>query len=104
MKKVLIALAVFAAICGWLYLKQEKPIGAGGGSGIEFWYSSATTTQYTVGTSWWNAPSLPQDSSRGYAMFCNNSVVTNNFIYLGLGATTTGPSIQISPATCYEMN
>lgn len=96
-------------VAGFMLLgfkQREKPTGAGGGSGVQFYYTTATSTNFTIGTSWTaNAsPLLPADSSRGYIDFCNNSIVANDAIYLGLGATSSSVSgIRIPTGSCYEM-
>jgi hypothetical protein len=109
MNKVLIAVVIaLAALVGatFVYNHSSMPhlVGAGGGSGIQFYYTTATTATSSVSTSWSSTPVLSADSSRGYVSFCNESVSVGQGIYLGMGATTTGISgIKVAANSCYEM-
>jgi len=103
-KKIVIVCALFLILAVWVW-QSERP--KFGGGDVYNKYSSPTIATTSVGTALWSTI-VTANSGREYAIFCNDSKVSNSAIYLGLGATSTPHAngiagIAIPSATCYEM-
>jgi hypothetical protein len=104
MKKLIVAVAALGLVVAlsFVLLKNESPKMVGG-SGTPFTYNISTNSTSTVGPSAW-VTVLSADSSRGYASVCNNSILSNDAVYLAFGATTTKPlGFRLPSGNCYEM-
>ena len=101
MKYFILGLALAAVIV--LGLNTVKKDGSFVGGSGPYSFNASIQATSSVGNYNWSTV-LSADSSRNYAAICNNSIVSNDAIYLGLGATSTKPyGFRLASGECYEM-
>lgn len=99
-------IAAILALGIWMW-QTEKPAKQNNIGGLDYSFTTATMASSSVATSWGAAPVLAYDTSRSYALFCNDNSSTS--VYLGLGATSSLAAgnmlgIRVAANSCYEMN
>src|SRR4051812_24331428 len=105
MKKLLVVLAIVAMVgLGLSQIQKIQTEGPVGGGGPSVTYYSSTQATTTANPYTWSSV-LAADSTKRYGTVCNDSITSNDAVYLGFGATSSKPyGYRLASGSCYELN
>ncbi len=97
----LVAVSVFIAIAlAMMVFGGSKTLAPKVGG---YFFNTPTSATSSVGI-YTQTSVLAADTGRSFASFCNNSITSNDAVFLQLGSTSTIPSgIRLASGQCYTM-